>query len=337
MAFQMTSEREHGSPQMPLTKSRACFYDTPMNESIADIQNALQTVFSETIQSIHPCWEPCEWSRVYRLQLRDGPRLFVKGTPRSRKEAQVTQHLSTLCSTCIPHVLVADLVPSASWRWFVMEDAGQTEVSALSRPLALEAARTLGWLQRHAHQDQTLLPLLIRCEGDRLQQQAIEVCRWAMQQQAPEVQTDLQRIAWHFQQADAFFGEMAEQLAELPATIVHGDFWSGNIAVAGNEVRFIDWGDALWGPGGISIVNLLMTSDGQLDDLTVPIWRAYAQGWERSISPAYQQACLVASEVTDLVIDKAIATSCGQGPERLRGLLPGLRDLEERIVKPSTH
>lgn len=243
------------------------------------------------------------------------------------------QRLHDLCSTCIPRVLVTDLVPSASWRWFLMEDAGNADVSALSSSVAIEAARTLGKLQQRALQDQTLPSLLIQCEGDRLQQQAAEVCRWAMKQQSLEVQADLQRIASLLEQAYAFFGELAEQLSELPSTIVHGDFWSGNIAVAGNDIRFIDWGDTLWGVGGVSIVNLLMTSDNQLDDAMFQIWEAYEQGWERPISPAYRQACQVASAVTDLVIDKAIATSCGQGPERLRGLLPGLRDLEELIAQ----
>lgn len=304
-----------------------------MNELVADIQNALQALFSDTVQSIHPCWEPCEWSKVYRLQLHDGTRLFVKGIPRSRNEALVMQRLHDLCPACIPRVLVTDLVPSAPWRWFLMEDAGNADQSALSRSVAIEAARTLGLLQQRALQDQALPTLLIRCERDQLQQQAVEVCRWAMKQQAPEVQADLQRIASLLEQAYAFFGELAEQLAELPSSIVHGDFWSGNITVAGNDIRFIDWGDALWGAGGISIVNLLLTSDGQFDNAEFQIWEAYEQGWEHSISPTYRQACQLASAVTNLVIDRAIAMSCGRGPERLRGLVPGLRDLEESITK----
>lgn len=243
------------------------------------------------------------------------------------------QRLHDLCPACIPRVLVTDLVPSAPWRWFLMEDAGNADQSALSRSVAIEAARTLGLLQQRALQDQALPTLLIRCERDQLQQQAVEVCRWAMKQQAPEVQADLQRIASLLEQAYAFFGELAEQLAELPSSIVHGDFWSGNITVADNDIRFIDWGDALWGAGGISIVNLLLTSDGQFDNAEFQIWEAYEQGWEHSISPTYRQACQLASAVTNLVIDRAIAISCGRGPERLRGLVPGLRDLEESITK----
>jgi hypothetical protein len=87
-----------------------------MNEPVIDVENVLQTLFPGAIQQMQPCWEPCEWSRVDRLQLRDGTRLFVKGTPRSRKEAQVMQRLHNLCPTCIPRVLVADLVPADPWR-----------------------------------------------------------------------------------------------------------------------------------------------------------------------------------------------------------------------------
>lgn len=307
-----------------------------MNELVADVQNHLHTLFSDSIQSIHPCWEPCDWSRVYRLELRDGTRLFLKGTPRSRNEALVMQRLHDLCSTCIPRVLVADLVPSAAWRWFLLEDAGCGDLSALSRPVAIEAARTLGLLQQRALHDQMLPSLLVRCEGDHLQQQALDVCRWAMSPQTPETHDDLQRIVSLLEQAHSFFGALAEQLSALPSTIVHGDFWSGNIAVASKHIRFIDWGDALWGVGGVSLVNLIMTSGGQLDDAIPQIWEAYEQGWERLISRSYREACLVASDVTDLVIDKAIATSYGQGPERLPGLIPGLRDLEELIARQAS-
>jgi len=307
-----------------------------MNELVADVQNHLHTLFSDSIQSIHPCWEPCDWSRVYRLELRDGTRLFLKGTPRSRNEALVMQRLYDVCSTCIPRVLVVDLVPSAPWRWFLMEDAGDCDLSALSRPVAMKAARTLGLLQQRALYDRTLPSLLLRCEGDRLQQQALDVCRWAMSQQAPEAHDDLQRIVSLFEQARSFFCELAKPLSELPSTIVHGDFWSGNIAVAGKDIRLVDWGDALWGVGGVSLVDLIMTSGGQLHEAAPQIWEAYEQGWERPVSGLYREACTVASAVTSLVIDKALVTSCGQGPERLPGLIPGLRDLEELIVRQAT-
>jgi hypothetical protein len=143
----------------------ASFYDTHMNELDADVQNHLQTLFTDSIKSIDPCWEPCDWSRVSRLELRDGTRWFLKGTPRSRNEALVMQRLHDMYSACIPHVLVVDLVPSAPWCWFLLEDAGECDLSALSRPVAIEAARTLGRLQQRALHDQILPALLLKCEG----------------------------------------------------------------------------------------------------------------------------------------------------------------------------
>ncbi len=217
-----------------------------------------------------------------------------------------------------------------------MEDAGECDLSALSRPVAIEAARTLGRLQQRALHDQILPSLLTRCEGDRLQQSALDVCRWAMKQQAPEAHDDLQRIESLFVHAHSFFCELAKQLSELPATIVHGDFWSGNIAVAGKDIRLLDWGDALWGVGGVSLVDLIMTSGGQLNEAAPQLWEAYEQGWERAMSQRYREACTVASAVTNLIVDKAIVMSCGQGPERLPGLIPELRDLEEFITRQAT-
>ncbi len=304
-----------------------------MNEPGANVQTHLQALFADAIHGLHPCWEPCEWSRVYRLALRDGTRLFVKGTPRSRNEALVMHRLHVLCSTSLPRVLVVDLVPAATWRWFLMEDAGCCDQSALSRSVAIEAARILGQLQHCALHDQVLPSWLTRCEGSHLRQQALAVCRWAMNQQASTALDDLQRIVSRLQEARAFFGDLAQQLAELPSTIVHGDFWSGNIAVAGTTLRLIDWGDALWGVGGVSLVNLILTSDGQLDNAIQELWQAYERGWEQPVGLSYREACVVAGVVTNLVIDTALARCCGQGPERLPGLMPGLRELEALILR----
>jgi hypothetical protein len=332
MATPLAASRDAARHTHCLDTSVASFYDRRMNEPGVDVQTHLQTLFADAIQSLPPCWEPCEWSRVYCLALRDGTRLFLKGTPRSRNEAPVMQRLNDLCSTCLPRVLVADLVPAAPWRWFLMEDAGCCDLSVLSTPLAIEAARTLGRLQQRALHDQTLPSWLTRCEGNHLQQQALAVCQWAMNRQAPSALDDLQRIVSLLQEARTFFGELEQQLAELPSTIVHGDCWSGNIAVARTNIRLIDWGDALWGVGGVSLVNLIMTSGGQLDNEIQELWEAYECGWEKPIRPSYREACAVASVVTNLVIDTTIARFCGQGPERLPGLLPGLWDLEELIV-----
>ena len=202
-------------------------------------------------------------------------------------------------------------------------------MSTLAPVTALEAVRKLGCLQKRALSDQELPSLVAHCEGSQLQQQVLEVCSWAIsQQKTPGAIEEFQRIASHVEQAHSFFDKLEEQLSELPSTIVHGDFWSGNIAVAEGNIRFVDWGDALWGVGGISLVHLITRSD-DLPDKTAPtLWEAYEQGWDRPISRPYQEACVVASDIADLVIDRAIVSSIGQGPERLPGLIPGLLDSE---------
>jgi fructosamine-3-kinase len=160
-----------------------------------------------------------------------------------------------------------------------MENAGTCDMSMLAQPIALEAAKKLGCLQKGVLGDQQLPSLVAHCEGSQLQQQVLDICSWAInQQKTPGAIEELQRIASHVEQAHSFFDKLENQLSELPATIVHGDFWSGNIAVAEGNIRFVDWGDALWGVGGISLVNLIMTSDGLLDKAAPDLWEAYEQG-----------------------------------------------------------
>lgn len=317
-----------------LDNEQTSLYHTTMNDLLAGVQNQLQTLFPGSLQHVSSCWERSEWSKIYRLDLRDGTRVFLKGTPRSRNEALVTQRLSELCPACIPQVLIADLNPLENWRWFLMEDAGQCNMSTLVQSTALEAVRKLGCLQKRTLGDQLLPSLVAHCEGSHLQQLVLDVCSWAMsQQETLGVVGDLQRITSHIEEAHSFFDKLEQDLSELPSTIVHGDFWSGNIAVAKGNVRFVDWGDALWGVSGISLVNLIMTSDSFRDKAAPTLWEAYEQGWERSISQSYREACVVASDIADLVIDRAIVSSVGQGPARLPGLLPGLLDIEDLIAK----
>lgn len=50
----------------------------------------LHVYFPGQIHGLYPCWDESAWSCVYRVDLSDGTRLFLKGTPRSRNEALVT-------------------------------------------------------------------------------------------------------------------------------------------------------------------------------------------------------------------------------------------------------
>ena len=69
---------------------------------------------------------------------------------------------------------------------------------------------------------------------------------------------------------------VAEVLARLPRTLLHGDVHTGNILVpaASGEATLIDWGSARTGPAMLDLANV--TSVGS-DEFT-----AYVRAWERS-------------------------------------------------------
>lgn len=300
-----------------------------MND-IERVMACLRVQYSGQIRGLHPCWDECAWSRVYRATFHDGTHMFLKGTPRSRNEAQVTQQLHTLCPTDIPRVIATDLSPETDWQWFLLEDAGRCNEEGLSLAIAQEVAYVLGTVQRRATGEHSLASLVVHCEGDRLQERALDVCTWAMEHASAAVGEPVQRIAQAISQAAPFFRETANQLQDLPATIVHGDLWAGNIAV--DPVQLIDWADAVWGVGGVSIVHLLLTAHGTLDTVSSAVWDAYGSGLGASIKPAYQAACVVANLVSCLVTDLEIARCCGQGLEMLPGLVPGLKVLATQLI-----
>lgn len=71
------------------------------------------------------------------------------------------------------------------------------------------------------------------------------------------------------------------------------------------SVRFIDWGEALWGIGGAAIWNLLLTSQGTLSTAQHSVWEAYSAGRQQPISEAYVRAARVAFFVSQLVAQRS--------------------------------
>ena len=55
--------------------------------------------------------------------------------------------------------------------------------------------------------------------------------------------------------------------------------------------------------------------------------RSLQQGRGLLISQAYRNACAIAVDIVDLVIDQAIASCSGQVLEQLKGLLPRLQHI----------
>lgn len=260
--------------------------------------HALQCVVGPVV-GLHALPDARPWSRTYRVELEDGDSVFLKGTPRSRAEATTTTLLASRCPTYLPAVLHSDLIPASAWRWFLTAHAGDCGHAELPPELAEQAAFALGRVQRVAHTDPLLARILPGCLPRQLQHVALASCDWLMQQGYSVVETYRTRIAG----AAPAFAALGQHLAALPPTCVHGDFWPGNIAVEHKAVKLIDWGEAVWGIGGVSIWNLLLTSHGTLADHQSATWNAYARGWGRSIPQEYIAACRIAFPITTLVVD----------------------------------
>ncbi len=303
-----------------------------MRDEFEAILGRIQALFQNRVRGVHSSSESCNWSEVYCITLLDGKRVFLKGTPRSRSEAYITQQLNALCPAIIPRVLVADISSTTPWRWFLLEDGGSSPQEGLPTAYALKAAYALGVLQRRAMKEPTLAASLAPCEGARLQEHALDVCGWAINLVPPEPREQLLRIASHLARARSFFQEAASRLSVVPPTCVHGDLWPGNIAVADPSVRLLDWGDTLWGVGGVSIVNLLSTAQATLAAAEPEVWDAYGEGLGKKIHPDYKEACTVARMVSGVVVDRAIAHCCGRGISILPGLIPELQRLAERAA-----
>jgi hypothetical protein len=263
-----------------------------MNEFNPTVIPHLQKLFQEAFEQIRPWGEPTSWSCVYRLDLVSGTHLFVKGTPRTRTEALVTERLGSLCPPFAPRVLIPDLLPTTSWCWFVLEDAGESQKGALTLSQACTVASTLGILQRCTESDPILPNLLTDCSAYQIHQRLLAVCFWAIQaERALHWRDELHRLTSCLERAHPFFDELATALAEVPATIIHGDLWPGNLVLTETGTCFLDWGDALWGIGGVSLAHLLLASS-QFEQDGPLLWDAYQQGRGLLISQAYRDVCM---------------------------------------------
>jgi hypothetical protein len=291
------------------------------------LENTLEVMFPGTSFALTEVGEPCSWSQCFKAETNRGDIFYVKSTPRSRLEAYVTSVLHQYCPDIVPAVLADDLLPEHAWRWFLLENAGDSDHENLPLETAVQAAFVLGRLQSILAQEMTLASLLPHCRADRLQAAALSVCEWAHRTAAPEQRSDLIHLHGTLHRASDFFHHIGENLAYLPPTCVHGDLWSGNIAKYSGSVRIIDWGDALWGVGGASIVNLLLSSGDSLNSGASSVWEAYGRGWEKYLPAGYSQAASTAWLVSSLVVDVEIARCSGGTLEMLPGVLPYLQQL----------
>jgi hypothetical protein len=293
------------------------------------LEAILRDRFSNQFQRLLEPWEQCAWFQSYKVELASGSVLYVKGTPRSRAEAYITEVLHRCAPGYVPAMLVKDLLPTHPWHWFLLEDGGISDHTAISVEDALQAAFCLGSLQRLVCQHLPLAKALPQCRAEHLQDALLGICDWALYNAPVERQPNLLAFQHNIRHATSYFRTLHQHLARLPDTCIHGDFWSGNIAFRNGTACLIDWGDSLWGVGSVSIVNLLTSESGTLLKAADAIWEAYASGWERHLTPAFMEASQVAFRVSCLVVDIQIAKCCLETVDILPGLLVGLQELAD--------
>ena len=273
--------------------------------------------------------EASEWSVVYRLAQPSRDALFLKGVPRSRAEPRVSARIADLCPDAVPAVVGVDLVPDAAWCWFALRDAGEVAGASIDPRTAACAARVLGMLQTRCAFDRSLAATLPRCAADGLWE-ALQGCAgWAAEVACGDSVAQVGEIRRRLPRAEGFVRRVGTELQRLPSMLIHGDFWAGNIAIGDDATRLLDWGDALWGIGGVSVVNLIASQDGTLDDCTAEVWAAYEAGLGRIVPSRYREACSFAHYVAGLVVDREIAKCCERRLDRLPGYLPALARILE--------
>jgi hypothetical protein len=241
--------------------------------------------------------------------------------------------MSCIHPQLIPAVISTDVSPSTRERWFLLADAGECDRAVLSVSLSVEVARTVGMVQRRCVQEAELSCLLPRCVAAELLDTALSCCRWALSGEWSPADSEFLRVAeGNLVVASRAARHVAAVLERVPASVVHGDLWAGNVARRGDRILFVDWGDALWGVGSIDIVNLVVCRPSVLDAAgTAAVWDAFAQGSGVDADEEFRRASQVAHTVASLLIDRAIAESIGRPPQWLRGVVPAFRGLLEQL------
>lgn len=300
------------------------------NATCAALRDALRPIFPG--RDLYFCEEADErsWSRVYLVQARPDLRIYVKGTLPALPEARTTTRLAATCPDLVPIVLSPDLLPESGWHWFAMADAGECAHLELTPEQACHAAFALGELQRKTHLDPLFESILPACRPERLYEISLESCTLLLERGDPHIRkwarslySDLRRQALAFQ-------DLAAHLAQLPPVCVHGDFWPGNVAIRGTSLRIIDWGEAVWGIGGASIWNLVLSSRATLEQAAPAVWEAYGGGLQYPVGPEYIGAALTAFYVTMLVVDRHYGDL--DDAETQRGMLETLKNVREGLT-----
>jgi fructosamine-3-kinase len=155
----------------------------------------------------------------------------------------------------------------------------------------------LGSLQKKLETNNELKAILPDCTAQGLQNAAVAAGTWIYDTAVGDEHRLTKEYIESLRSADAFFEKLTSILGIFPPTCVHGDFWFGNWAVSEGVIRIFDWGDALWGVGGLSIASLL-AQHGELSSSKEVMWQVYGDTIERDITADYKQMCEIALDIT---------------------------------------
>lgn len=147
-----------------------------------------------------------------------------------------------------------------------------------------------------------LSKFLPKCEANNLYQTVLDLGEWALQYANHEESIIINKL---FSLSKSYYAKHEIQLDIVPSTCVHGDFWSGNIAVSNEVIKFIDWADTMWGVGGISIINLILNEKLPTDE-SHHIWDSYFKGLEITKNEDFILSCEIAHIISELIVYKEI-------------------------------
>lgn len=197
-------------------------------------------------------------SAVYRLTGvgRNGTAVIAKRSPveKAAVERKVYEEVLPHVPVCSPR-FYGTATDGGDRAWLFLEDVGEVRFSPLSQAHRVLAAQWLGRL--HATAAGLDVATLLPDRGPAHYLDHLRAGRDAIRGRlhhpavTPEGREVLTEVAAQCDALEAGWADIARFCAEVPATVVHGDFRSKNIRVraldAGAAVFPLDWETAGWG------------------------------------------------------------------------------------------
>ena len=253
-------------------------------------------------------WEHAAWTATWRVVVDRGRTVYLKRSPRSRREVSITKRVHAIAPDIVPAVIADDLAPGDSMHWFLLGDAGAFSHGPADARRACETTEALARIQRLAAKDDVLRRMLPQCPGRGLLGVLRDHHEWSRSLLQADAEVGRLEHAWAtIERNAATIDLLTTPLQMLPDTLVHGDLWPGNMGR--DAVVVLDWADAMWGPGGIDVAHLILRDGEALKPYESDLWAAYGRGWEVQIPVGYASAAEFARGVGGLVCLHEIASA----------------------------